>query len=138
MVARRSGHEVVSQETDDYNRMERTGQLPAFQEQQQLRVALRAALKKYVDVARDGVCCLHCGAAQRRAYGHCNVIWHHPDNDGHLGRVSDLVRACATIAEIDTEIARCVPLCNSCHMKEHSPIRGRDRNGRHIASGGAS
>ena len=56
----------------------------------------------------------------------CAMTWshvihlHHPDNDGHLGNVWTLVKALSPIEEIDAEIARCEPLCNSCHKKHHN------------------
>jgi hypothetical protein len=42
---------------------------------------------------------------------------------GHLGRVNNLIEALASIAKIEAEIARCVPLCKSCHAKEHERMR---------------
>lgn len=101
-------------------RLERAGQLETFLEQRQFRVALRSALQKYVDRERDRLLCQHCGVPNS---WRSRVIWHHPDNDGHLGRVTDLVNALATIERIDAEIARCVPLCHSCHSKEHIRMR---------------
>ena len=86
--------------------------------QQRLRLELRAALKEYVAVIRAQISCQICGAEQG-PYHPNYVIWHHPNGDGHLGRYSDLVLACATIEEIDAEIARCIPLCISCHIKVH-------------------
>jgi hypothetical protein len=65
--------------------------------------------------------CAHCGAKQRRKDSGMKyrVIWHHPNNDGHLGRIDDLVGAIAPVEQLMAEIERCVPLCRSCHTKEH-------------------
>jgi hypothetical protein len=61
--------------------------------------------------------CAHCG-------GDRNVVLHHPELDGHLGRVGDIpARASNLIARLDAEVARCVPLCCSCHFREHNRIR---------------
>ena len=104
----------------EVERLERADQLKTFLEQRHLRSGLRLALKKYVDRERERLLCQHCGAAHSVRE---KIIWHHPDNDGHLGRVSGLVYACATIKQIDAEIGRCVPLCRSCHDKEHRRMR---------------
>jgi hypothetical protein len=78
-----------------------------------LRKELKAALTRYVAEVRLELTCSICEDPDER------IVWHHPNGDGHLGRVSDLVSAVATIEEIDAEIARCVPLCGSCHAREH-------------------
>ena len=114
---------ILGYNKSQLERMRATGQLSVFWEQRKLRTELRAALTKYVDKIRDNISCKHCGAKQYRARGHCHVVWHHPDEDGHLGRVNNLILAFASIAEIDAEIDRCVPLCNSCHGKEHGRMK---------------
>lgn len=102
---------------DKAERLKQAGQFEVNLEQRKLRAALKRALKKYVDHERSKLACAHCGKPQDKWL--CAVILHHPDNDGHKGRVGDLVNACAAVEQIDAEIARCVPLCGSCHSKEH-------------------
>jgi hypothetical protein len=66
--------------------------------------------------------CAHCGIRYdvRLSQKVPNVILHHPNNDGHLGRVGDIPASTPNlIARIDAEVGRCVPLCRSCHGKEH-------------------
>jgi hypothetical protein len=78
--------------------------------------------------------CAHCGKPQSTCgkYGHHNVILHHPNGDGHLSRrVGEIPTDEPNwMAQIDAEAARCVPLCRSCHQKEHDRMR--------VAAGGRS
>jgi len=107
-------------EKSEFYRLERDGVLPAFLEQQKLRAALKIALKEYVHKVLAKMTCSRCGVEN----GWQPLHLHHPDNDGHLGNVWSLVSALASIEKIKAEIARCEPLCASCHIKHHKPIRG--------------
>lgn len=108
---------VVGMKKTKVQEMMAAGSLPAFLAR---RVFIKL-LTAYVQRRRNESSCAHCGANGGPWHG--AIIWHHPDNDGHLGRVGDLVVAGATIEQIDVEIARCVPLCVPCHFKEHKRMR---------------
>jgi hypothetical protein len=71
---------------------------------------------RYIQELKARLFCTHCRAP--------NAILHHPDCDGHLGRIGDIpADAPNLIARLDAEVARCVPLCRSCHSKEHERLR---------------
>jgi hypothetical protein len=79
--------------------------------------------RRYVRELYDRLVCAHCGATKRSPRVK-RMVLHHPDNDGHLGRVNDIKPRDPDWKErIDAEVARCVPLCGSCHSKEHERQR---------------
>lgn len=67
----------------------------------------------YVTEKRNATVCAHCGKQP--------IEWHDPDGTHTSTRpykqVGFLTHSHVSIATIDTEIARCVPLCKSCHLK---------------------
>jgi Zn finger protein HypA/HybF involved in hydrogenase expression len=74
-----------------------------------------APAKRHVREIRKRTVCAHCGKQP--------VHFHHPEVDGNnQNRVSALVAYGATTERIDEEIARCIPLCPSCHSKEHARL----------------
>jgi hypothetical protein len=89
---------------------------------------------KYLRELYARLVCAHCGAPQSTCGrgDQPNVILHHPNGDGHLLRRAKDIPAddLNWIACIDAEVARCVPLCRSCHGKEHDRMR--------VAAGGLS
>ena len=59
--------------------------------------------------------CAHCGKQP--------VEWHHPEHPQNPNdRVSSLRTQGAGVDRIKQEMARCTPLCRSCHMKEDKRI----------------
>jgi len=53
--------------------------------------------------------CVDCGAQP--------VEWHHVEpKNGRWNEVSFLIARGAPVARIETELARCVPVCRACHM----------------------
>ena len=105
----------------DLDWIQRYDQSPAMEEKK-LRALLRAALSEYV----NEMSCKYCGSKNQQH----SINLHHPGLDGHLGNVHDLVRSCATIEEIEAEIARCEPLCGGCHAREHIRINIECRSGK--------
>ena len=97
-----------------------------------LRAALRKGLAEYVNDACAGLSCSICGAEQFLRGNIPNIILHHPEQDGRLRNVHILSQALASTKEIDAEIARCEPLCNSCHTREHGRIKAERRSGRRM------
>src|SRR5712671_5947523 len=88
------------------------------------RAALRAALTEYVNRRRAKLSCRDCGLKKGEyGVGRPEILLHHPEGDGDHCRYSDLISACATIDEIEAEIARCIPLCWKCHGAEHARMR---------------
>jgi hypothetical protein len=68
--------------------------------------ARQKLLAQHVEAVRGRISCTHCGTKQRRCpptrghgRGRHYVVLHHPNGDGHLGRVDDLVRANAAIEQ---------------------------------------
>jgi hypothetical protein len=90
---------------------------------------------RYLRELYERLVCAHCGKNQwhgatwwmlrlkhpKRPY---QIILHHPDGDGDLGRVGNIPASDPNWkARIDAEVARCMPLCWSCHGKEHERLR---------------
>lgn len=65
--------------------------------------------------------CAHCGGGP--------IEWH---AEYHVtkpnARVHSLAAQGASIARIEAELERCVPLCRSCHMKEDGRLAALHRN----------
>jgi hypothetical protein len=88
---------------------------------------------KYLRELYARLVCAHCGAPQSTCGrgDQPNVILHHPNGDGHLGRAKAIPDDDPNwLAVVEAEVARCVPLCRSCHQKEHDRMR--------VAAGGRS
>jgi hypothetical protein len=74
--------------------------------------------RRYLRELYARLSCAYCGAVG----GH--IVLHHPNGDGDLGRISNIpARTPNLIACLDAEVGRCVPLCRSCHQKEHDQLR---------------
>jgi hypothetical protein len=109
-----------------FDQLERDGLLVVFVKQRKLRLELHDALIQYLDKARAKMCCSRCGAVvKKKRLSRQNINLHHPDHEGHLGRVHALINNLATIKAIDEEIARCEPLCPSCHSRHHASAATR-------------
>jgi hypothetical protein len=86
------------------------------------------AMTGYLRELYERLVCAHCGKNQwhgatwwmtrpKRPY---QIMLHHPDGDGDLGRAWGIPAEDPNWkARIRAEVARCVPLCRSCHGKEH-------------------
>jgi hypothetical protein len=58
-----------------------------------------------------------------RACGSPDIVWHHPKNVVKRFKVSRGVRDGYSSDAIMTEVAKCVPLCQSCHASHHMRIK---------------
>jgi hypothetical protein len=58
--------------------------------------------------------CAECGAEPP-----IRPQWHHPNGDGDGRELSRMVSNGATVEQVRAEMARCVCLCQSCHLKLH-------------------
>jgi hypothetical protein len=71
--------------------------------------------------------CAHCGKRQPNLdWCSVQIILHHPDGDGARGRLWNIngkVTTRAGRARLHAEVRRCIPLCWSCHGKEHDRMR---------------
>lgn len=65
----------------------------------------------FVEHIRRETVCARCGKQP--------IEWHSPEHDGHPERrIGVMVGKVRSIAAIQAELERCVPLCRSCHMRE--------------------
>jgi hypothetical protein len=91
---------------------------------------------RYLRELYERLVCAHCGKNQwhgaawwmlrlKRPKRPYQIILHHPNGDGHLARRVGHIPddELNWMALIDAEAARCVPLCRSCHQKEHDRMR---------------
>jgi hypothetical protein len=79
---------------------------------------------RYLRELYEKLICQHCGKPQSISNQQHQVILHHPNCDGDLGCVGNIYADDPNwMARIDAEVARCVPLCRSCHGKEHERMR---------------
>ena len=69
--------------------------------------------KNYLDEIKIQSGCIRCGEDDP-----CCLSFHHVDPDIKLFSISDF--ASRTLNELDTEIAKCVVLCENCHRKFHA------------------
>ena len=72
------------------------------------RAARYAELCEYVEQFETP--CEHCGSTT-------DIHWHHVDPSTKLCGIADMSHK--SRVEIDTEIAKCICLCRSCHKKLH-------------------
>lgn len=76
-------------------------------------LAIRARNRAFITEVNARTFCAHCGAQP--------VEWHNPEHvelNRQAYRISSLVVNRAAIKTIQTEMARCTPLCRRCHMAE--------------------
>lgn len=74
--------------------------------------------RDFVDALNARTVCAHCGKQP--------IEWHNPEHvelNRKNFRISSLVARHFPIDKIQAEIARCIPLCRSCHMKEDGRMR---------------
>lgn len=83
----------------------------------------------YIKALYENLICAHCGASRnsmgggpRGRRGH--VLLHHPRCDGDTVTRLTAIPADAPdlVVRLLIEAANCVPLCPSCHRKEHNRI----------------
>ncbi len=82
------------------------------------RSRIRARNVAFVAKINARTVCAHCGAQP--------VEWHNPEHvelGRKLFRIGHLVGG-ASLKSIETEMARCTPLCRRCHMREDGRMRG--------------
>lgn len=79
------------------------------------RIVNRKLATDFVNEVNSKTFCTHCGAQP--------VEWHHEDHPNNTNkRVSSLRTQGVSIRLIKIEMAKCTPLCRSCHMKEDGRI----------------
>jgi hypothetical protein len=71
--------------------------------------------RAYIKAIRLKTVCAKCGATP--------IDWHKAKSHIQISRLTS-----ASISMINAAIARCTPLCRSCHQKEHSRLRGSLEN----------
>lgn len=87
------------------------------------KVRNRARARAFIDDLNARTVCAHCGKQP--------VEWHNPEHvelNRQTFRIGFMVALGRTLAAIRTELARCTPLCRSCHMKEDGRLAAFKRN----------
>ena len=76
----------------------------------------RNRIRVYVAQKRTEAVC-GCGSKDR-------IHFHHVKEDGtQKTKLSAAASSLWSLARIDAELAKCIPLCHSCHMEEHARTR---------------
>jgi hypothetical protein len=76
--------------------------------------ARRDTIREWFREYKQSQVCAHCGFADYRA-----ITFHHTDPAGKEFEVSSMVSIGSSIARIQAELAKCIPLCANCHMILH-------------------
>jgi hypothetical protein len=82
--------------------------------------ARRRNIKAVIDEIRSQTVCAHCGAQP--------IDWHNPQHVLEPGRRLGNMRSHGLQARLH-EIARCVPLCRPCHMREDGRLASMQNEG---------
>ena len=87
------------------------------EQQREIKRAIKARIRGYVAGRRALARCAFCGSSD-------HIQWHHPEEDGtSKNRLAHAARDQWSQERIDAEIARCVPLCQKHHSREHALSR---------------
>lgn len=87
----------------------------------------RAAAQAFLADVKARTFCAHCGAQP--------IEWHNPEHierDRRHFQIGPLASGGSTIAGIESEMARCTPLCRRCHMIEDGRMRSFLANAPHV------